>query len=157
MARPNKYETHIKPKFAEIKSLLEKGLTEKEIAAALNIAYSTWNKYKVEFTEFSELLKSKDMQPLICDLENALIKRAKGFTYEEKKQYITEDENGNKKKHTEITTRYQPPDTTAIFGALNRFDPNYKKDAAYYDLKKQELELRKAIAESNNFDLNLEE
>ena len=49
-----------------------------------------------------------------------------------------------------------PPDTTAIFGALNRFDPNYKKDSAYYELKKQELELKKAIAESNNFDLDLD-
>ena len=153
--RKNKYDTHIKPHFLEIKQMLEKGLTEREIAKALNIAYSSWNKYKAEKTEFAELIKSKDMTPLIEELENALVKRAKGFNYEEKKQYITEDEDGKKKKHTEITTKYQPPDTTAIFGALNRFDPNYKKDAAYYELKKQELELRKSIAESNNFDLEL--
>lgn len=153
--RPSKYDTHIKPYFLEIKQMLEKGLTEKEIAKALHIAYSSWNKYKAEKKEFSELIKSKDMTPLIEELENALVKRAKGFNYEEKKQYITEDENGNKKKHTEITIKYQPPDTTAIFGALNRFDPNYKKDAAYYELKKQELELRKAIAKDNAFELDI--
>lgn len=155
MARPSKYETAVKPYFVQIKQMLEKGLTEKEIAKALHIAYSSWNKYKVEITEFAELIKSKNMQPLIDDLENALVKRAIGFNYEEKKQYITEDEDGKKKKHTEITTKYQPPDTTAIFGALNRFDPNYKKDAAYYELKKQELELRKAIAKDNSFDLEI--
>ena len=155
MARPSKYESKVKPYFEKIKELLEKGLTEKEVAKTLGIAYSTWNDYKLRFPEFSELIKGKDMKPLIADLENALVKKALGFEYEEKKQYITEDENGNKKKHTEITRKVQPPDTTAIFGALNRFDPNYKKDAAYYELKKQELELRKEIAKSNNFDLDI--
>lgn len=152
MARPSKYETKVKPFFSEIKAMLERGLTEREVAKSLGIAYSTYNDYKVKIPEFAELIKGVDTKPLIKDLENALVKRALGFEYEEKKQYITEDADGNKKKHTEITRKYQPPDTTAIFGALNRFDPNYKKDAAYYELKKQELELRKAIAKENAFD-----
>lgn len=153
--RPSKYDTKVKPYFKEIKEGLEKGLTEKEIAKALGIAYSSWNKYKVEITEFAELIKSKDMRPLIADLENALVKRAKGFEYKEVKEVVTEDIHGIKLT-TETVTKYQPPDTTAIFGALNRFDPNYKKDAAYYELKKQELELKKAIAKDNAFDLDLE-
>lgn len=152
MPRPSKYETKVKPYFDEIRKMLERGLTEKEVAKSLGIAYSTYNEYKLKYSEFAEAIKSVDLKPLIKDLENALIKRAKGYDYEEKKQYITEDADGNKKKHTEITTKHQPPDTTAIFGALNRFDPNYVKDQAYYDLKKQELELRKAIAKENAFD-----
>lgn len=155
MARPNKYETNVKPYFKEIKAMAERGLTQKEIAKALHIAESTFQDYLTKYAEFAELLKSKNMQPLIDDLENALVKRALGFEYTEKKQYITTDEDGNKKTHTEITTRYQPPSETAIFGALNRFDPNYKKDAAYYELKRQELELKKAIAKDSAFDLDI--
>ena len=68
---------------------------------------------------------------------------------------IREDENGNKKKHTEIMKRHQPPNVTAIFGAYNRFDKDYKKDAAYYELKKQELEVRKALAKDKVFDFDL--
>ena len=50
--------------------------------------------------------------------------------------------------------RHQPPNVTAIFGAYNRFDPNYVKDKAYFKLKREELDLKKAIAEANNFDLD---
>ena len=82
--------------------------------------------------------------------------RIRVFEYQEKKQYIKKDENGEAVTYTEISTKYQPPSETAIFGALNRFDPNYKKDKAYYELKKQELELKKEVAKSNNFDLNID-
>ncbi len=156
--RPSKYETHIKPYFKEIKEMLEKGLTEREIAKALHVAYSTYNKYKAEMPEFAELVKSKDMAPLISDLENALIRKALGFEYNETKRYIKKDAEGQPSVvYTEINTKYQPPSETAIFGALNRFDPNYKKDKAYYELKRQELELKKAIAKATNFDLEFDE
>ena len=71
-----------------------------------------------------------------------------------KKQYIDTDADGNTKKHTEIIKGFQPPNVTAIFGAYNRFDPNYIKDKAYYELKQQELELKRMNAESNNFNLD---
>lgn len=159
MGRPTKYETHVKPHFKEIKAAFDRGVDEKEIAKSLGIAVSTWCEYKNRYSEFAELLKRDDdkVKEILQRLDSALLKAAEGFEYQEKKQYITEDENGRKKKHTEIYTKYAPPNPTAIFGALNRFDPNYKKDKAYYDLKKQELELRKLIAENNNFDLNFDD
>lgn len=155
MARPSKYYTHVKPYFKEIEEALERGCNEKDIAKQLGVGTSAWCDYKNKFTEFAELIKGADRSELLKELENALIKRAKGFEYEEKQQSIIDDEEKGRKVQTIIMTRYQPPDTTAIFGALNRFDPNYKKDAAYYDLKKQELELRKEIAKSQNFDLEI--
>lgn len=155
MARPSKYDTHVKPYLDKIKAMAEKGLTQAEIAKALHIAESTFQDYLTKYPELSEVLKSKDMQPLIDNLENALIKRALGFEYTEVKKYVTKDEDGRERTHTEIYKRYQPPSETAIFGALNRFDPNYKKDAAYYELKRQELELKKAIAKDGAFDLDI--
>lgn len=155
MARPSKYYTHVQPYFKEIQEALERGCNEKDIAKELGVGTSAWCDYKNKFTEFADLIKGADRSELLKDLENALIKRAMGFEYEEKVQTQTDDEEKGRKIQTQIITRYQPPDTTAIFGALNRFDPNYKKDAAYYDLKKQELELRKEIAKSQNFDLEI--
>lgn len=159
MGRPSKYETAVKPYLQEIKEAFERGVEEKVIADNLGISVSTWCEYKNKYSELKEALKRDDdkIKKILERLDSALLKSAEGFQYQEKKQYITEDDKGNQKKHTEIYTRYSPPNPTAIFGALNRFDPNYKKDKAYYELKKQELELRKLIAESNNFDLNFDE
>jgi hypothetical protein len=148
--RKGKYETHIKPFFDKIDKMLNDGASEKQVAEALGVSYPAWNKYKQEYTELRELC-SKPRTKLIEDLRSALVKRALGFTYEEKKQYITEDEDGKKKKHTEITTKQALPDTTAIFGALNIYDPEYVKDKKAHELKEQELELRREMAELKNW------
>lgn len=148
--RKGKYETHIKPFFDKIDKLLNDGASEKQVAEALGVSYPAWNKYKQEYTELRELC-GKPRTRLVEDLRSALVKRALGFTYEEKKQYITEDEDGHKKKHTEITTKQALPDTTAIFGALNLYDDEYVKDKKAHELKQQELELRREMAEYKNF------
>lgn len=148
--RKGKYETHIKPFFDKIDKMLNDGASEKQVAEALGVSYPAWNKYKQDYPEFRELC-SKPRTHLIEELRSALVKRALGFTYEEKKQYITEDEDGKKKKHTEITTKQALPDTTAIFGALNIYDPEYVKDKKAHELKEQELELRREMAEFKNF------
>lgn len=148
--RGSKYETHIEPFFEKIDKMLNDGASEKQVAESLGISYGSWNNYKTKYPQFKELCE-KPRTRLVDDLRSALVKRALGFTYEEKKQYITEDANGKKKKHTEITTRQALPDTTAIFGALNLYDPDYVKDRKMHELKQQELELRKEIAENKDW------
>lgn len=155
--RKCKYVTHIKPNLEQIKNWVEMGATERQIANQLGIAYSTFNDYKNKFSELSEVLKGKDMTRLIEELRGALVKKALGFEYKEKKEYIKEDPlTGSKTKYMEITTKQSLPDTTAIFGALNLYDENYVKDKASHELKKEELELRKELAKANNFDLDIE-
>lgn len=148
--RKGKYDTHVLPFFDKIDKMLNEGASEKQVAEALGISYPAWNNYKKDYPAFGELC-GKPRTKLIEDLRSALVRRALGFTYEEKKQYITEDESGNKKKHTEITTKQALPDTTAIFGALNIYDPEYVKDKKAHELKEQELELRRMQAEMKDF------
>lgn len=150
VGRKSKYETHIKPYFEQIDKWLNGGASEEQCAKQLNISYATWGNYKNRYPEFKELC-NKPRVDLVSDLRSALVKRALGFSYEEKKQYITEDESGNKKKHTEITTKQALPDTTAIFGALNIYDPDYVKDKKQHELKQQELELRRQMAEAKEW------
>lgn len=148
--RESKYEKFVAPYFEKIEKLLNDGASEEQVALSLGISYASWNNYKVRYKEFKELC-DKPRTRLVEDLRSALVKRALGFSYEEKKQYITEDEDGKKKKHTEITTKQALPDTTAIFGALNIYDPDYVKDKKQHELKQQELELRKMIAETRDW------
>lgn len=154
MARPNKYETHVKPYLNDIKDALERGVEENAIAKSLGVSVSCWCAYKNKYEEFSEVFKKKDVSNILKQLDGALMKIATGYEYEEKKQYIKSDENGEKATYTEITTKHQPPNVTAIFGAYNRFDPNYVKDKAYYKLKMQELELKRMNAEAGAFNLD---
>lgn len=148
--RKGKYESHVKPFFELIDKLLNEGATEEQVAKRLGVSYAAFNNYKRDHSELRELCE-KPRAGLIEDLRGALVKRALGFTYEEKKQYITEDEQGNKKKHTEITTKQALPDTTAIFGALNIYDPDYVKDKKQHELKQQELELRRQMADNKDW------
>lgn len=154
--RPSKYETNVKPYFDHIKKWLGQGATERQIADQLGIAYSTYNDYKVKYSEFAEVVKGNNRVHLVEELRGALVKKALGYEYKEKKEYIKEDpDTGVKTKYIEITTRQSLPDTTAIFGALNIYDPEYVRDKKNHELREKDYELRKAIAEANNFDLDL--
>ena len=89
--RNGKYETHVKPFFDKIEKMLNEGASEEQVAKALGVSYSSFNNYKNKFPELNELC-TKPRTELIGELRSALVKKALGFTYEEKKQYITEDE-----------------------------------------------------------------
>jgi hypothetical protein len=78
--RKSKYETHIEPYLALIKSMRIDGYKEKQIFDRLEVSHTTWEKYKNEKTELLEALKfSKDT--LIAKLEQTLFQQAlKGNT-----------------------------------------------------------------------------
>lgn len=145
VGRKDKYFTHVLPRLKDIEKWLDEGADQRLIAQKLGVSYSAWNQYKVKYEELKAVC-DKPREGLIADLRSALIKKALGFTYEIKKQYITE-KDGVKTKHTEVTTMQSLPDTTAIFGALNLYDSDYVKDRKNYELRQQELELRKQMAE----------
>lgn len=142
VGRKDKYLTHIKPRFQDIEKWLNEGAEQKRIAEKLGIAYSTWNTYKVRYPELAELC-NKPREGLIEDLRSALVKRALGAVYRTTKTYIKENSDGSTYSYTEVVEQEQPPDTTAIFGALNLYDPAYVKDKKNFELKKEELELKR--------------
>lgn len=155
--RNGKYETYVLPYFDKIEEWLGGGASEKQVANALGISYASFNNYKVQHKELKEICE-KPRVPVVLDLRSTLVKKALGYTYEEKEQYIKQEVDpvtkkpiGNPVMHTKIVTKQALPDTTAIFGALNIYDEEYVKDKKQYDLKKQELELRKMIAENKDW------
>ena len=157
MGRPSKYETHVKPYIKDIRKWVKAGATDEEIAKGLGVALSTLSSYKNQFSELSEAF-ARGRVNVVLDIKAAMLKKALGFTYEEKKQYIKQGEDGEKTQYTEINQRYCVPSETAGAMLLRNYDPNWKdRDSISNEMRKQELELRKAIAKSSNFDLELEE
>lgn len=152
--RKSKYDTDIKPHLKEIETAVKNGATIKEIAAAFNIAESTIYKYKAEKKEFSAAF-ARGRASICIEIRGALLKKALGFTYEEEKRIGRKDGNGENIVVVEKYKKYCPPSETAAAMLLRNYDENWiDKDNTTTQLKQQEFELRKAIADSNNFNLD---
>lgn len=162
--RPSKYNLNVKPRFNEIKEWLNLGATDKEIAANLGINKATLCEYKNLYSEFNELIKNGRKSPVI-QIKAAMLKRAVGFQYEEKKvttQVIKfKDEMLGEIPaqviRTEITTKTALPDPGAGLILLQHWDRNedgsikWSRDPANRELKKEELEFKKKLAEDDNW------
>lgn len=152
--RKDIYTLKIKPRFDDIADWKAKGLTERQIAANLGISYSSFNKYKSLRKEFSDLLLDS-VQPLVNEIRGALVKRALGYQYEEKKTYTKTDDTGKKIEYTETVTKEQAPDVAAIHLLLKNLDrnedgsSNWSNDWNSERRKDKELELKEKNSEAN--------
>lgn len=109
------------------------GLTDEQIAGNAGIAVSTLYEWKKTYVEISEVLK-RGKEVVDIQVENALLKRALGYSYTEKKT-----ENGPDGKKVTVTVKEVIPDTTAqIFWLKNR-RPDVWRD-------KQDVHVDKTVA-----------
>lgn len=122
MARPSKYDSHVKPKLNRVEAWARDGLTDEQIAHNLGIGLSTLYEYKNKYTEFSDALKN-GKEDIDIEVENALLKRALGYRYEEVTYEAIQIEGSEPTPATKIKTvvKEVQPDTTAqIFWLKNR-------------------------------------
>lgn len=162
MARKSAYDKIIKPNFAKIEQLLQKGFTEKNIAKSIGIAYSTWNKYKAENEEFSELIIKSREKP-VQELIDSMFQSGLGFSKTIKRQQkcktvLYNPETGKKQKEFEEMKEYEeeiyiPPNFQAArFLILNwGKDLGYSTDPAMLDLKEREFKHKQEMEKSNNW------
>lgn len=145
MPRKNKYELYVEPYLNKISDMCL-SMTEAQIAQTLNVSYSAFRKYKEEHKELRTALKN-GRRELVYQLKSTLIRKAKGFYYEEETTvYEYEEET----KH-EIKKRYAVPDVAAINLLLKNYDKDWRNDPAEYELKKQALELQKQKLEQEQW------
>ena len=133
MARISIYEQwekdgELKDKLILIQGMARNGLTQQQIADNLGINVDTLIEYKKKYTDFSEALK-KGKEVVDIEVENALLKRALGYKYDE----VTY-ENGVETKR--VTKEVQPDTTAQIFWLKNR-KPNNWKDKVETDEDKE--------------------
>ena len=118
------------------------GLTDEQIARNMGISPSTLYEWKKKYPEISEVLK-KGKEVVDRQVENALLKRALGYDYEEVKTLI-EDVDGKKKKKVEKTVKHIAPDVTAqIFWLKNRRPDKWrdKQDIEHSGAIKNEIDM----------------
>ena len=114
----SKYETHVKDKLILVEAWARNGLTDEQIAKNLGISIQSFYTYKSKYIEFFEALK-RGKEVVDIEVENALLKRALGYRYDEVTKELNEDTG--ELEITKVVTKEVQPDTTAqIFWLKNR-------------------------------------
>ena len=128
--RPTKYN----PKYVKVAGKLceEKGYTNKNLAAHFKVAESTINKWKKEFSEFSDAIKKGKDEFDSQVVEQSLLKRALGYSYVETtrelqadNEEVPDDDDGESAIQTlvvtkKVTKQVVPSDVAIIFWLKNR-------------------------------------
>ena len=105
------------------------GLTDEQISKNMGIRRSTLYDWKKKHLAISDALK-KGKEVVDIEVENALYKRAVGFTIKEE-EVIIEEVDGRPRQRKKITRKEVPPDVTAqIFWLKNR-KPEQWRDKRY--------------------------
>lgn len=118
----SKYETNVKDKLLLVEAWARNGLTDEQIAKNLGISKDTFYKYKKEHIDFSDSLK-RGKEVIDIEVENALLKRALGYRYDEVTKELCKDKETGEDVLiiTKVVTKEVQPDTTAqIFWLKNR-------------------------------------
>ena len=135
--------------------MLEQGATERQIIKWLGISADTFYRWKKQYSELSDICK-EGKQQLISNLRGKLVERALGGQYTDVKT-ITKIVDGKEQKETIEIKKTVLPDVAAINLCLKNYDKeNWSENPQNLELKKQELQLKKTIAEANSFDIDLE-
>ena len=144
MARA-KYKEWLEPdSLVKLEAWARDGLIDEQIAHNIGINPKTLYDWKNKYLPIRNALK-RGKEVVDFEVENALLKRALGYEYEEVKQIIEKDETGRERKRIEKTVRQIVPDVTAqIFWLKNR------KPQEWRDRKETEISGR--LTTQNPFD-----
>ena len=125
-----KYADWLTPEgLLKIEGWAQDGLTDEQIAKNIGISRSTLNVWKDRYSDISDALK-KGKDVIDRQVENALLKRALGYEYEEVKEKF---EDGVITERT-VTKKEVVPDTTAqIFWLKNRKPDKWRDKPGYED------------------------
>jgi len=153
----SKYESHVKPRFDEIKGWRQSGESERNIAIRLGVSWQTFNVYKNEHPDFLDLLRHSKTK-LINNLKDSLWKEAMGYDYVEDEKYIEKtpyitkikDSEGNpiiqmkeKSKVRKVTKRARSQAQLLIFALTNLCPEEFKRvDKEEINRLEEELEMK---------------
>ena len=132
---------------ADIEQWARDGASESEIAKRFGISRTTFWQYKKDNPNILNAIKNGRMD-LARELKTDLLRKAHGFTYEEKKVTVFPD--GTQKE--EIYTKYALPDVAAIHLLLKNIDADWRNDdQTTLDLKREKLEMEKQKLENESW------
>lgn len=119
----------------QLEAWARNGLTDEQIASNIGISRSTLNEWKNRFSDISDTLK-RGKEIVDIQVENALLKRALGYTYKEttrEAQFNPQTEQYEMVVTKEVTKEVVPDTTAQIFWLKNRKPEEWrdKKDVEH--------------------------
>ena len=131
MARKGLYEEWLEQdKLTLIQAWARDGLTNEQIAHNIGIAPKTLYEWINKFSEISNALK-KGKEVVDIEVENSLLKRALGYTYEETTRELSKETG--QLVVTKVVTKQVIPDTTAMIYWLKNRKPKEWRDKPIVD------------------------
>ena len=139
-ARRDSYEVRVKPKLELVIGWCRRGLSNEQIAENLGISVQSFDNYMKRYEEFADAV-DKGREPLEIHVENALVKRALGYSYKEvtrERKQVVNPETGEtefKLVVTKSVTKHVIPDVQAQQYYLEHRAPKRweKVPSAYID------------------------
>lgn len=117
----------------KLEGMARDGLINEEIANQIGIHPSTLYAWQKKYAEIADALK-RGKEVIDRQVENALLKRALGYEYEEIKTTKDIDGQGRETIKVERTVKYSHGDTTAqIFWLKNRMPQSWRNKVEYED------------------------
>lgn len=149
MAKP-KYNKDTFPLLAE--GFARKGFNDEQIAEKLGISVAAYYKYQKDNIEFLEAIK-RGKAPVDTAVENALLKRALGYEYEETSTEYERGKDGNPVAvGTKRTKKTIPPDVGAIAFWLKNRRPDLWRDKIDHTSGGKELQAAVIMIPKNGRD-----
>lgn len=143
--RRDKYKYWLtKEGLIKIEGWAKDGLSDEQIAHNIGINKGTIYQWKKKYKAIDEVLK-KGKEVVDRQVENALLKRALGYDYEEETKMIAE----SGKKSIKVVKKHIPPDTTAIIFWLKN-----RKREQWRDVNKIEIDKPVQVEQNTNIDLS---
>jgi len=141
MGRKTKYKPKTFPRL--VGEFARDGYSDKEIWKKLGIGKDSFYLYLKKYPEFSEALY-RNRVLVNAEVEEAYLKRALGYDYDEVTNEVTISDVGKETKHKRITTKTVVPDVRACAQWLECKKPEIWRKKQEIDVK---LEGFKSFAE----------
>lgn len=112
-------------KLALIQAWARDGLTNEQISHNIGISSKTLYEWQKKYSEIRSALK-KGKEVVDIEVENSLLKRALGYTYEETTRELSKETG--QLVVTKVVTKQVAPDTTAMIYWLKNRKPDLWRD-----------------------------
>lgn len=144
IGRPGRFAEWLTPDgLLRIEGWARDGLTDKQIAINMGISERSFTDWKDRFPAITAALK-KGKQPVDLEVENALLKRAMGYDYEETVTEIYKGADGQERQHIRRHKKHMPADVTAQIYWLNNRRPERWRNRKAAETEQPNVALEKA-------------
>ena len=151
MANKDRYKQFVEPNLDKIAKMAET-MTQREIADALHVGYSTFKTYIAKHKPLKDALNRA--VPAKAKLgEGAILRLIEGYFYEETKVIEELDKESGDMVITRRETfkKYMPPSVAAVNLFNKNYLPGWANDPQALELRKRELELQERKIEEQSW------